>query len=412
MIQEIFREATRGNTDAITEMVIENALSAIQRGYIKKPQFFGDMSYNPSQKAFKEASFASAAYAGATSVLRSDLVSSRGEGDVFRLTFAEMQELQRRAESISSYGDIPYDIAEDFLLILCYINVLDDMITIADALQIPELADVTILRQPMIILGIPGLEKVAYLASAVEGLVNMFRKYLNSPSYTSGGSGDSMADILSNIGAITSGVGIGFGVMEMLQSGTPEKAIGNFMSELLTGKRIPMSVIAKNPNMQAPSWAGKTFFGESPNALSVIDITEIFAKKIGAFPKPTNGSGATSFSLQNMGSLSANMTIGGLISKMNFGNMSFSLGTTKGNFIVGIADQIQSLTGAKISDVIDIRRADTAIPLMSALSTISAGFGSSPFPLDTFQQGWIMANAVTSYTRNNIPEVEAMRRFL
>ena len=407
-------DPTRTTQGTESEYDIDSGASEVQRGHFKKPQFFGDNSMSAHFTAFSSAVAAAASFGGASSYLVNDLTDQRTDEDSYwRLTVSEYDEIRRKASSMASFGNIPYDVAEDFLVILCYINRLDDMILIADTLQIPELADSTILRKPFLILAVPGLEKAAYLASAVEGLINLFRKYLNSSQYTPTTSGESMDSILQNLGAMASGLGGGAGIMAQLESGTSDSAMGNFLSELVLEKRIPMSVIAKNPNMQSPSYTGKAFFGESPTALSLVDMKAIFAKKIGCFPKPSNGSGTTSFSLQNMGSLAGGISIQGLISKMNFGSTSVEPGTKKFRQISAIGDQLNSLTGARLDETVDVRRADTAIPLMSALSAISAGEQTSPFNADTFKSGWTQANGVSNHLQNNGSSfLEAMRRFL
>lgn len=403
-------DPTRTTQGVESEYDVDSGASEVQRGYFKKPQFFGDNSLTANFQAFASAVSSAASYGGGAAYLRNDLADQRQTTDPYwRLTKAEFAEIQRKAASMSSFGNIPYDVAEDFLIILCFINNINDMIVIADALQIPELADASILRNVFVIMSITGLEKAAYMASAVEGLINLFRKYLQSSQYTPTSSGESMDSILQNLGIATSG----FGSLMQLESGSSDFAMGNFLSELVLQKRIPTSVIAKNPNMQSPSYAGKAFFGESPSALSVVDIDQVFAKKIGYFPKPSNGSGTTSFGLQNMGSLGQTMSVESLISKINFGSMSVEPGSKKSRQVAAIGDQLNALTGARLDEAVDIRRADTAIPLMSALSAISAGSQSSPFSADTYKSGWMMANGVSNHLQNNgSPFLEAIKRFL
>lgn len=405
-------EPTRTTTAVETEYDVDSGASEVQRGKFAVPQFFGDNTLTSAFATFQTAVSKASEYAGAAMILRDELVSQREVGAPFRLTEDEYIQLQKKAASISAYGNIPYDVAEDFLIILCYVDKIEDMETIADAVQISELADESILRQPYLILAIPLLEKVAFCASAVEGLINLFRKYINAAQYTPGKSGQDISDILGNIGVLASGFGSA-GVALQLSAGGAENALGNFMSELITGQRIPMSVIAKNPNLQSPSYTGKAFFGESPTALLNIDIDSLFAKKIGAFPIPSNGSGTTSFGLQNMKSFTNNMSVNGLVSKIMTGNALFQEGTKKARQIAGVVDQLNTMTGATGADIVDIRRADTAIPMMSALSAIGSGMDKSAFNTDTYKSGWMLSNSVSNHLQNNnSPFFEAVKRFL
>ena len=403
---------TRTTTAEETEYEVDSGASEVQRGNFEKPQFFGDNSLTKGFAAFQKGVSMASTYAGAALLLKNDLVSEREEGVPFRLTEDEYYQLQKKASSISAYGNIPYDVAEDFLVILCFVDKIADMIVIADAVQIAELADPSILRQPYLILAIPMLEKVAFCASAVEGLINLFRKYINAAQYTPGKSGQDVGDILSNLGVLASGFG-GMGASLLLSSGSSENALGQFMSELLTGQRIPMAVIAKNPNLQSPSYTGKAFFGESPTSLSNIDMTSVFAKRIGAFPVPSNGSGTTSFGLQNMKSFSNSMSVNGLVAKMLTGSSVFEQGTKKARQIEGVVSQLNTMTGSTGEEIVDIRRADTAIPMMSALSAIGSGSDKSAFGTDTYKSGWMLSNSVSNHLQNNnSPFFEAVKRYL
>lgn len=404
---------SRMETQDNKEYEIQSGAADVQRGIIQTPSFFGDQSITQNFQTFQKAVNKAAEFAGAAMVMRNELVPARKPEDArFHLTTDEYKELERKARSISGYSNIPNDVVEDFLIILCYINDIRDMRVIADAVQIPELDDPAILRQPMAIFAIPRLEKIAFCASALEGLINLFRKYLYAAQYTPNTAGEDSGDILKNIGNMVSGMGQAGALLQMA-SGTAENSLGSFMSELITGNRIPMTVIAKNPNLQAPSFIGKALFGESNNPLSNIDIDQLFAKPIAVFPKPSSGSGTTSFGLQNLNSFSNNMSLNGLVSKMLTGNAEFDEASKKFRQVKNIVDKIESMSGAKGTDMLDIRRADTAIPMMSAISAAMSGTDSSPFGKDTFRQGWMVSNSVSNVLQNNNdPFFEAVKRFL
>lgn len=400
------------DTPADTVDVDEGAVD-IQRSEIKRPEFFGNHQGSSSDSIFGSAAAIGSLFGGVISILKSELVESRNPTDsLFRLTIAEYAEVEKRAQSIASYGNIPLDVVTDFLLILCYINDLSDMEIIADGVQIAELSNPAIFRKPFLIVSITGLEKIAYLASAVEGLVSMFRRYLPTSQNTDNSKGEDISNILDRLSSVVGGFGSFGGATARLQLPTSTDAIGNFMSELVTGNRIPMTVIAKNPMLQSPSYVGKAFFGESPTALSNIDIKQLFNKKIGCFPKPSNGSGTTSFGIQNMKSFSSSMSVAGLANKILFGGSMPSEGTKKLRQLSAIVDQINTFTGSTADEILDIRRADTAIPMMSALSAVASGTDKSVFSTDTFSAGWKLSNSLSNHLQNANPRLmETVKRF-
>lgn len=223
-------------------------------------------------------------------------------------------------------------------------------------------------------------------------------------------SSESTSNILSTLSSLIGG--FGGGAEARLAAATSTDALGNFLSELITGKRIPMTVIAKNPALQAPSYTGKAFFGEAPAALSNVDIEQLFNKKIGCFPKPSNGAGTTSFGFQNMGSFSNSMSLSGLVSKVLFGGLEAVVGSKKAGQVSAIVDQISTLTGSNVDEILDIRRADTAIPMLSALSAVASGTDKSIFSADTFAKGWQLSNSVSNHLQNVDPKfMELVKRF-
>jgi len=404
-------DPTRTTQIEETLLVIDDVISEIQRGYFRKPSFYNDISQMSSHSSFISGVNTALDYAG-NIALKSELVDEREEGSVYRLTKAEYTELEKKAKSISNYSNVPYETCEDFLVILCFVNNITDMQTIANAVQVPELNDRNILRKPMFILSISRLEKIAFAASALDGLINMFKKYLNAADSISNksSSGSDISSVLSAIGGAVSGMG---SVAARLEIGTSEDALGNFMSELITGKRIPMTVIAKNPMMQLPSYVGKAFFGESPNPLSLVDIDQIFNKKIAAFPQITNGAGTSAFGFQNMGSLAQGMSLQSVVSKVLTGNASVIEGTKKARQVAAAVDKINTLIGTTSDTTVEMRRADNALPMMSALSAVLSGTDKTVFSSSSFQEGWVMANSVSNHLLDVKPNfIEAVRNFL
>lgn len=394
------------------EYTVDENDAEIQRGNKPRPQFYGDQSMTGSHSSFSSAVGLASSFAGIIGSIRENTVDSRGQDDQYRLTKAEMAELVKVAKNIATYGNIPFDVVEDFLIILCYIDTAADLHTIAVGVQVEKLDDPSLIRQPFAILAVPDLFRIAYAASAVEGLINTFRRFLlmaqNSPQETD----QNIDSLLSALSGVLGALGGSGGASARLNNQDASDALGHFMSELITGKRIPMTVIAKNPALQSPSFIGKAMFGEAPTALSNIDITQVFNKKIGSFPKPSNGAGTTSFGIQNLGGFASSMNIPQIASKLLFGNAPATSGSKKERQVAAAADKMTTLTGSNTTETMDIRRADTAIPLLAAFSAVVSGTDKSIFPTTVFQQGWQLSNSVSNYLQTNgSTYLEAIKRF-
>lgn len=385
---------------------VETDAALVQRGEYSKPTFFADVTKVNAHQLFQLGVNTALSYSGFRS-RKEELVQERTEETGYRLTQDEFALLQKRATSISNYSKIPYDTCEDFLVILCFVDNILDMQKIADAVQIPELADANILMQPYQILNIRGLEKISFAAQALDGLVNLYRKYLDAAQNTVNKSdNDGVSSTLDALSQIVGGLGGGAGMR------VETADIGNFLSELITGKRIPSNVIAKNPMMQNPSYVGKAFFGENPNAMANVDIDQLFPKMIAVFPQMSNGAGTTSFGMQNFGSFSRSMPLSGFVSKVITGSSSIT-SNRKLNQINQVVDAINSFTGSKATDMVDVTRADNAIPVMMAMSTQFSGLNKSVFSGSTFQNGWVSAQSVASILSSNNPQfMETARKFL
>lgn len=352
----------------------------IQRGYFRKPSFFADIALSVAFNTFDTAVRTSSNYSGWTATWQS------------RIKDKQYDRLVQVAQSISSRFPINFEAIRDFLIILCCVNKEEDMIKIADAVGIDSLYDPTIIRNVDVILELPDLYKVAFVANAVDGIIKLFSRYLAARSNTPTGAGMSVDKLFSLLGSGS----LSAGAAMRLNAAESTNALGQFMSELLTGKRIPMTMIAKNPNLQAPSYIGQAFMGESPIALPNIDITQTFAKKIASFPMPANGSGSTSFSFQNSASMTKSMSIDDLASRILFGSTA-SGSSTKLNMINDAVNKLNVLTGVISGEKIEPSRADTGIPLMAALSAVQSGTDKPIFSTEVFQEGWKLACAVSNH---------------
>lgn len=405
---------TRMGSDPSSISLDADTLALIQRGIYKNSSFFGDQSGTSSHSSFTGGMNIISMFSGFAQTLSGSTVAERDPTKPFALTQPEYDAVIKRSSQIATYGNVPQDNVQDLLFMMIGVNNTQDMQKVADAVQLPELANASILQDPMAILNVPGLEKIAFMASALSALLKSFTKYQNAQS----GALPGMDDIGSILGSLSSLLG-GFGEGTTSQLGyaintpAPNKALGHFMSELVTGKRIPMSVIAKNPQLQSPSFIGKALFGEAPIALSNVDMTQIFSKKIGVFPKPSSGGATTSFGMSNFNSFGSSMNVSDLISQTMFGETGLSAGSAKYDQQQSVLSIFSQITGASGTDSIETNRADHMVPALMGLSGGMSGLEKAPFSVDTFQQSWITSMSASNALQQTSPSfMEAIRKLV
>ena len=180
-------------------------------------------------------------------------------------------------------------------------------------------------------------------------------------------------------------------------------AIGNFMSELITGKRIPTQKIANNPSLRPPSYQGKAFFGETPVSLPAVD--QLFCRKVGSFGEPTGGSGTDSFGMQNFASFGGIMDVASVVTKMITGSSKTpDINTYYGQSVNTVVSNVANILNVKDVASIEMRRSDNAIPMMIGLSAAIAGQAFSPFGSKTMSDGWKLASSTANDIQNINPE--------
>jgi hypothetical protein len=180
-------------------------------------------------------------------------------------------------------------------------------------------------------------------------------------------------------------------------------AIGNFMSELITGKRIPTQKIANNPSLRPPSYQGKAFFGETPVSLPAVD--QLFCRKVGSFGEPTGGSGTDSFGMQNFASFGGVMDVASVVTKMITGSSKTpDTNTYYGQSVNTVVSNVANILNVKNGSSIEMRRSDNAIPMMIGLSAAIAGQAFSPFGSGTMSNGWKLASSTANDIQNINPE--------
>jgi hypothetical protein len=401
------QDPSRGTVNDTSTVVLDaDTLADVQRGKIKRPEFYGDMSMSAMGFGnFQQAVSTAGTYFNFAKNIADSLTDARSADDrVFRLTRDEYTQIEKKAASISRFGSVPYETILTFITILCLVDNKVDMEKISSVLEIEELNE-SVIRKPYLIIEIRDLYKIVYMASALDSLIKLFNRYLTASQATAQNiNSDDISDLFSNIGSLLGGLSGGGASSKLANMTGSEDALGHFMSELLEGKRIPMPVIAKNPMKQSPSYTGQALFGESPTPLSLMDITEVFNKKIAVFPKPSNGAGMSSFGMQNFSSLSGSMNLSTMISKLNFGGSTPTPGSYIDKQITAIGEKIKLMTGVKDTETFELNRADVAIPMQIAMSASNCGLDKTPFATKSFQNGWQLSNHINNFMQNNNPD--------
>lgn len=88
----------------------------------------------------------------------------------YYLTEEEKALLVQRATEFASPGIVPFDVLEDFLYVLCYIDSYDVMKYVAEVTGAIGLDSPTIIRVPLLILNAKDLYKIGYLANGLASL--------------------------------------------------------------------------------------------------------------------------------------------------------------------------------------------------------------------------------------------------
>lgn len=333
-------------------------------------------------------------------------------------------EITKVANKIAQLSNIRVEDAEDFLYILITTDSHEVMTKFATATDIAELADASIMMKPMEILAIPGIEKVAYLADAISAILKAYKKYFQDDNYAN--NTNDMFDNKQTMDAITNALGILTSALSNESSGTapisggsPGALLGPIMSLLLHGKEIPMGVQANNPLLLPRTIIGMTMFGASPHSTSTFDPLKFptILHSIANFGDLITGGAANAgFISKNQNSISSPQSLSSIISALsgfknigelakntakvfatldpdskegsklvkkggNPSNLGEQIGTKDQtpkvmpsppniieNIVKGIGNMVTGSLGAKITDMVEMSKADNAIPILGAMA--------------------------------------------
>lgn len=358
----------------------QDAIGDIQRGIFEQPTFYGNHAMTQAFANFRQGATSASKYGGRARPKLSSSVETL---------------MATVASRMVSRGNVKLDVAEKFLRILANVDSATDFNTIIKAIGLSDKIGVSMMGDIEAILKVPEIENAAFLANALSALVDLFEKYIRAASKAT----NSEFDVGSMIESMLSMFSLGSSgsAKALMDSGSIETKLGNFLSEVVLGQRIPMPVIAQNPMKEAPSYVGKVFMGELPGTLSFVDIKELFPKKIAAFPSPANGAGVSSFKFQNFSSFSGAQSLSSVINNLNFGSPTVPAGSYLEELSNTQFDKVKNLLGASDDEKIELTRADHAIPFMIAASSLNTNTDTSPFPTQAFQEGWNIASSLTGY---------------
>jgi hypothetical protein len=143
----------------------------IQKGKYHERGFYGDQAITNDFAGFNNAiGIASSLLGTALSISAINATTQsipRDKNNYYYLYDNEKALLRRKAAEFAAIGVVPYDALEEFLYILVTVRTADDLKYIAAVTNIVSLYNASLVREPLLILNLPMLYKIGYLANAV-----------------------------------------------------------------------------------------------------------------------------------------------------------------------------------------------------------------------------------------------------
>lgn len=414
-------------------LLTADSISRAVSGLIEVQGFLGNQALTPAGQAFQGAASAAEALGGVVDAIRNNKTKSQTKtisgselSRAFDLDWSDavVAEITKVANKIAQLSNIRVEDAEDFLYILITTDSHEVMVKFATATDIAELADINIMMKPMEILAIPGIEKVAYLADAISGILKAYKKYFQDDNYAN--NTNDLMDVNQKIEAISNALGILTGGVSNegpgsapINGGAPGALLGPIMSLILHGKEVPMGVQTNNPLLLPRTIIGMTMFGAAPQSTSTFDPMKFptFIQGLANYGDIITGGAANGgFDVKNKGSLNTIQTLGSIVSGLsglknigklvqntakvfstldpdskegsklvkkggNPSNLGDQVGTKDQtpkvmptppniveNIVKGLGEMVTGALGAKIGDMVEMSKADNAVPIMGAMS--------------------------------------------
>lgn len=198
-----------------------------------------------------------------------------------------------------------------------------------------------------------------------------------------------MSELQGKIGEAQGAIATDADKEEIANSRDKGKPLGKFLSALVLGQAIPTIIQANNPMLSAPSYWGRAFFGEALNALPAMD--QMFARKVANFRNPEGGAGLSAFNFQNL-PLGNAAPLGDVIGKLLNIPSQVTSNPLAQNILNQFGNDVGNILGAGINSVVQLNKADNAIPIMIGMASRLSGDTASPFPTSVFSKGWKAAS--------------------
>lgn len=366
-----------GNGSKMSVVQTPHNVAFEQRGFIQPPKFFGCPIDDSGFSNFTNAVNIAAGVASAAIQARTVNQQQAGErNDInFYFTDDERQKIINKAGEIGELNLAPTDILEQFLFILCFIDNINDLRFVSEQIYLPEINDSSYIRNVDKILSVRNLHKIAFLACALSAIINRFtERFNNSTTVANSGNNNTANQLINSLTSLLAGGGGGANILEWLtQSSDTSSRIGRKLSEQLLGQKLPMTKIAKNPQLQKPSYTGKAFFCETAGHMTALD--QVFNKTIAVFSQESAGAGAPSFNMMNLGALRNGGNGVSMAQAATFaltGSLSVPTSGFEGAAITQTVQNLGSMLGVASSALnttrVELNRADNAIPFMGAIN--------------------------------------------
>lgn len=377
----------------MSEFIVSGDTAAlVQKSVISQPGFYGNPDLKNSTASFGQAVNLCVNLVGTANQLASSFAPKgykRTPTSPYYLTQAEKEAIDRKSSEISLVGVVPYDTLKTFFYILASLQDITELAYVANVVGIPELNDVTLIRNIRGILSLKDIYKVGYLANGVASVIQAFSGNF-SGAQAAGNSG--AANIMGAINKIAKIAGAAASIGQLAEQ-VGGAAIGNYMSELLTGERLKTQQIARNPSLTPPSYQGKAFFGEAGVGIPAVD--QMFCRRVGAFSQESGSNGSVSFGFQNFASFGQGISMASMIAKMTIGTTVIPPAATAiGQQVTGMISNVSNILNVATNAVVEPRRSDNAIPFLIGLASGIAGQAQCPFNTSTFTEGWKVASSV------------------
>ncbi|CAB5221311.1 hypothetical protein UFOVP245_123 [uncultured Caudovirales phage] len=387
-------EATGTSSDVSMD---SDTQGLIQYGEIQQPGFYGNQELKNSNVAFNNAINTARAFAGVASYLMNTSTPTNytRTNNNYILTTAEKNAIDKKSMQLSLIGIVPYDHLHLFFYILASIDNINDLTYIAQVVGIPELADKRYIKNIIGVIGIQDIYKVGFLANAVASIDKQFAPQFQNARNYSDPKNSSFNNVLQAISAVSS-------LAEVI--GRPGGyAIGGYMSELITGTRVPTSKQANNPMLSGPSYAGKAFFGETPVTLPAVD--QMFCRRVASFGTVNGGAGTSSFGMQNFNSFGGSQSITSMVAKVVLNSGVLPPETSAmGRQLLSLTNNVCNILNVNKNTKIEMRRSDNSIPFMIGMSAVLANDTHTPFGTKVFSEGWKLASSTSNDVQKSNPQ--------